>query len=116
MVGPLAQYELSEMQCGHGEGVASYLQSSAYHSTGLAARQAWIRPVSHARRLGARDSSESLGGVDVPKVLFVRSARSLFSPTMRKMLLNRSNCVQATPGCALLFVLAQVPGAPDAER
>ena len=27
-----------------------------------------------------------------------------------------SNCVQATPGCALLFILAQVSGAPDAER
>jgi hypothetical protein len=27
-----------------------------------------------------------------------------------------NNCVQATPGCALLFILAQVPGAPDAER
>jgi hypothetical protein len=26
------------------------------------------------------------------------------------------NCVQATPGCALLFILAQVPGAPDADR
>jgi hypothetical protein len=26
------------------------------------------------------------------------------------------NCVQATPGCALLFILAQVSGAPDAER
>ncbi len=30
------------------------------------------------------------------------------------MLLNY--CVQATPGCAMLFVLAQVSGAPDAER
>jgi hypothetical protein len=27
-----------------------------------------------------------------------------------------NNCVQATPGCALLFVVAQVSGAPDAER
>jgi hypothetical protein len=27
-----------------------------------------------------------------------------------------NNCVQATPGCALLFILAQVPGTPDAER
>ena len=25
-------------------------------------------------------------------------------------------CVQATPGSAFLFVLAQVSGAPDAER
>ena len=27
-----------------------------------------------------------------------------------------NNCVQATPDGALLFVLAQVSGAPDAER
>jgi len=27
-----------------------------------------------------------------------------------------NNCVQATPGCAFLFISAQVPGAPDAER
>jgi ribosomal protein S18 acetylase RimI-like enzyme len=27
-----------------------------------------------------------------------------------------NNCGQATPDCALLFTLAQVPGAPDAER
>jgi hypothetical protein len=27
-----------------------------------------------------------------------------------------NNCVQATPDCALLFIVAQVPGAPDAER
>jgi hypothetical protein len=27
-----------------------------------------------------------------------------------------NNCVQATPGCALLFIVAQVSGAPDAER
>jgi hypothetical protein len=27
-----------------------------------------------------------------------------------------NNCVQATPDCALLFVVAQVSGAPDAER
>ena len=27
-----------------------------------------------------------------------------------------NHCVQATPDCALLFVLAQVSGAPDAER
>ncbi len=27
-----------------------------------------------------------------------------------------NNCVQATPGCASLFIVAQVPGAPDAER
>ena len=26
------------------------------------------------------------------------------------------NCIQATPGYALLFILAQVPGAPDADR
>jgi hypothetical protein len=26
------------------------------------------------------------------------------------------NCVQATPGCALLFIRDQVSGAPDAER
>jgi hypothetical protein len=25
-------------------------------------------------------------------------------------------CVQAMPGCALLTILARVPGAPDAER
>jgi hypothetical protein len=27
-----------------------------------------------------------------------------------------NNCVQATPDCALLFIDAQVSGAPDAER
>jgi len=27
-----------------------------------------------------------------------------------------NNCVQATPGYASLFVVAQVSGAPDAER
>ena len=27
-----------------------------------------------------------------------------------------SNCVQATRGCAVLFILAQVSGAPEAER
>jgi hypothetical protein len=27
-----------------------------------------------------------------------------------------NNCVQATPSYALLFILAQVSGAPDAER
>ena len=27
-----------------------------------------------------------------------------------------NNCVQATPDYALLFVIAQVSGAPDAER
>ena len=27
-----------------------------------------------------------------------------------------NNCVQATPGCACLLFLAQVSGAPDAER
>jgi hypothetical protein len=27
-----------------------------------------------------------------------------------------NNCVQATPDCVLLFIIAQVPGAPDAER
>ena len=27
-----------------------------------------------------------------------------------------NHCVQATPGCALLFILAQFSGAPDAER
>lgn len=26
------------------------------------------------------------------------------------------NCVQATPGCTLLFIPAQVSGAPDAGR
>jgi hypothetical protein len=31
--------------------------------------------------------------------------------------LKRSNhCVQATPDCALLFVVAQLSGAPDPER
>jgi hypothetical protein len=29
---------------------------------------------------------------------------------------SANNCVQTTPGCALLFILAEVPGAPDAER
>jgi hypothetical protein len=24
-----------------------------------------------------------------------------------------NNCVQATPDCALLFIVAQVPGAPE---
>jgi len=27
-----------------------------------------------------------------------------------------NHCIQATPGFALLFVVAQVPGAPDAGR
>jgi hypothetical protein len=27
-----------------------------------------------------------------------------------------NNCVQATPDCAFLFLVAQVSGAPDAER
>ena len=27
-----------------------------------------------------------------------------------------NNCVQTTPDCALLFIVAQVSGAPDAER
>jgi hypothetical protein len=27
-----------------------------------------------------------------------------------------NHCVQATPDCALLFIAAQVSGAPDAER
>jgi len=27
-----------------------------------------------------------------------------------------NNCVQATPAYALLFILAQVSGAPDADR
>jgi hypothetical protein len=27
-----------------------------------------------------------------------------------------NNCVQATPGYASLFIVAQVSGAPDAER
>jgi hypothetical protein len=27
-----------------------------------------------------------------------------------------NNCVQATPDYALLFIVAQVPGAPDTER
>jgi hypothetical protein len=27
-----------------------------------------------------------------------------------------NNCVQATPNCALLFILAQGSGAPDAKR
>jgi hypothetical protein len=29
---------------------------------------------------------------------------------------SANNCVQATPGCALLFMPARVSGAPDAER
>jgi hypothetical protein len=29
------------------------------------------------------------------------------------MTVGHNNFVQATPGCALLFVLAQVPGAPE---
>jgi hypothetical protein len=33
------------------------------------------------------------------------------------MIQNKSNnCIQATPDCALLLILAQVSGAPDAER
>jgi len=32
------------------------------------------------------------------------------------MTAKANNCVQATPGDALLFILAQVSGAPDAER
>jgi hypothetical protein len=33
------------------------------------------------------------------------------------MTTDRSNdCVQATPECALLFIVAQVAGAPDAGR
>jgi len=32
------------------------------------------------------------------------------------MIPKSNNCVQATPGCALLFTVAQVSGAPDAER
>ena len=33
------------------------------------------------------------------------------------MFSNRhNNCVQATPDYALLFIVAQVSGAPDAER
>jgi hypothetical protein len=27
-----------------------------------------------------------------------------------------NHCVQATPDCALLFIVAQVSGAPDADR
>jgi len=27
-----------------------------------------------------------------------------------------NHCEQATPGCALLFIVAQVSGAPDADR
>jgi hypothetical protein len=27
-----------------------------------------------------------------------------------------NHCVQATPDCGLLFILAQVSGAPDADR
>jgi hypothetical protein len=34
------------------------------------------------------------------------------APRMRKP----NHCVQATPDCALLFIVAQVSGAPDAER
>jgi hypothetical protein len=32
------------------------------------------------------------------------------------MITESNNCVQATPGYALLFIVAQVSGAPDAER
>jgi hypothetical protein len=32
------------------------------------------------------------------------------------MTTRANNCVQATPDCALLFTLALVSGAPDAER
>lgn len=32
------------------------------------------------------------------------------------MMLVANNCVQATPDCALLFMVTQVSGAPDAER
>jgi len=31
-------------------------------------------------------------------------------------MISPNQCVQATPDCALLFVIAQVCGAPDAER
>lgn len=42
--------------------------------------------------------------MDAPKPLFVRSARSLFSPTMRGMLLNRSN-ERASLDAAVAFSL-----------
>ncbi len=29
---------------------------------------------------------------------------------------SANHCVQATPDCALLFILTQVSGTPDAER
>jgi hypothetical protein len=32
------------------------------------------------------------------------------------MIPEPNNCVQATPDCALLFIAAQVSGAPDAVR
>jgi len=32
------------------------------------------------------------------------------------MMPKSNNCVQATPDCASLFIVAQVSGAPDAER
>jgi hypothetical protein len=32
------------------------------------------------------------------------------------MIRKSNNCVQATPDCALLFIVAQVSGAPEAER
>jgi hypothetical protein len=35
---------------------------------------------------------------------------------MKNRITAPNNCIQATPGFALLFVVAQVPGAPDAER
>jgi hypothetical protein len=35
---------------------------------------------------------------------------------MRTAYTAPNNCVQATPDCALLFIVAQASGAPDAER
>jgi len=39
------------------------------------------------------------------------------TPTHQQItIFNAPNCVQATPDCALLFILPQVSGAPDADR
>jgi hypothetical protein len=41
--------------------------------------------------------------------------RAVYGPSkMKVQALN--NCVQVTPDCAFLFIVAQVSGAPDAER
>ncbi len=48
--------------------------------------------------------------------LFIWGDRPAVLLTPLRMTMPLNNCVQATPGCALLFAIAQVPGAPDANR